>query len=497
METGVVNLVISAFRISGFPLSAPKPLPSSSRLPRHAHAINHSAIRNRCSSSGQSHQFRPPIILFAIHFVAVVFAMIDWGKVCSKAYSKSLPDMLATNYTFSAMTVRCIAALLALHASAFNYSIFGQIFAFALCAAVSAIMHLRWRRINEDGKRHLWRLYGWFTGLVCFGCCTGALAWIFNMQRGTFLFSYFKSSNVSTSSDVYDAQISNYLGLAYRYRAGYLVSYSLEFLCLSVAKLMVLDRMMDFAAGGQPRRWVKAGRYLLGVVVFGNVVGVIGNIVAAVLQLAPANQAFDAADAFANNDASSAQISLTLSLKGGRTANNAESVQQLAEIIVLLLLIIAFCAVGWLCARRINSALNVVTSSHAQQPDRAGALSAASRRLRNQIVGTVLVVFVTFLPRIMYCIIFAVANAGQDIGQVGCDILPFNPCDSCFNTYTHVQFWIDLTPEFQLSVILISSPLALLVALWGMTSERALQLMQQSSQTNQQGAAAMGAMIPR
>jgi hypothetical protein len=30
-----------------------------------------------------------------------------------------------------------------------------------------------------------------------------------------------------------------------------------------------------------------------------------------------------------------------------------------------------------------------------------------------------------------------------------------------------------------------------------MTSERALQLMQQSSQSNRQGAAAMGAMIPR
>jgi len=35
---------------------------------------------------------------------------------------------------------------------------------------------------------------------------------------------------------------------------------------------------------------------------------------------------------------------------------------------------------------------------------------------------------------------------------------------------------MDFTPQLQLSVVLISSPLALLVALWGMTSQRTLQL---------------------
>ena len=42
--------------------------------------------------------------------------------------------------------------------------------------------------------------------------------------------------------------------------------------------------------------------------------------------------------------------------------------------------------------------------------------------------------------------------------------------------YLHMQFWLLLTPEFQLSVVLISPPLALLVALWSMTSDRTLQL---------------------
>ena len=36
------------------------------------------------------------------------------------------------------------------------------------------------------------------------------------------------------------------------------------------------------------------------------------------------------------------------------------------------------------------------------------------------------------------------------------------------------------TPEFQLMIVLVSSPLALLVALWGMTPKTTLQLMKSS-----------------
>jgi hypothetical protein len=38
------------------------------------------------------------------------------------------------------------------------------------------------------------------------------------------------------------------------------------------------------------------------------------------------------------------------------------------------------------------------------------------------------------------------------------------------------------TPQFQLMIVLVSSPVALLVALWGMTSKATLQLMKSSKQ---------------
>ena len=95
-----------------------------------------------------------------------------------------------------------------------------------------------------------------------------------------------------------------------------------------------------------------------------------------------------------------------------------------------------------------------------------------------QIVGTAAFVFVTFLLRAVYSTMFALANELQNNGNAA-NCPGSNLCDaSCYNVYSHMQLWLLYTPEFQLTVVLISSPLAMIVALWGMTSDRTLQRMQ-------------------
>ena len=101
------------------------------------------------------------------------------------------------------------------------------------------------------------------------------------------------------------------------------------------------------------------------------------------------------------------------------------------------------------------------------------AAAASGMHLRRQIVGTVAFVFVTFLLRAVFSTMFALANELQNEGAE-CHT---NACSSCYNVYRLMQLWLIYTPEFQQMVELISSPLALLVALWGMTSARTLQLM--------------------
>ena len=52
-----------------------------------------------------------------------------------------------------------------------------------------------------------------------------------------------------------------------------------------------------------------------------------------------------------------------------------------------------------------------------------------------------------------------------------------NPCNlACHSLYDLMHQWMVRTPEFEATVVLISSPHTLLVALWGMT-KYALQLM--------------------
>ena len=148
---------------------------------------------------------------------------------------------------------------------------------------------------------------------------------------------------------------------------------------------------------------------------------------------------------------------------------------------MLLLIIVAFAVVGAACARRVGSLLRLIPNrlgNNSSLMEMTNAAAASGMHLRRQIVGTVAFVFVTFLLRAVFSTMFALANELQNEGAE-CHT---NACSSCYNVYRLMQLWLIYTPEFQQMVELISSPLALLVALWGMTSDRTLQQMQLNQQ---------------
>jgi hypothetical protein len=171
-----------------------------------------------------------------------------------------------------------------------------------------------------------------------------------------------------------------------------------------------------------------------------------------------------AAVAYARNDTDSYNKYFSQANLKSSAVSKAASVQQFCEVVVLLIIILAFAIVGIASARRVSSALRHMNDEHVE---------AAGRQLRRQIVGTASFVFVTFLLRAVFSIMNALANALQN-DNANCPTFCGIPCN---NMYSLIQNWLLLTPEFQLIVVLISSPLALLVALWGMTDKRTLQLM--------------------
>ena len=38
-------------------------------------------------------------------------------------------------------------------------------------------MFWRWWRIEQEDRRRVWQLYGWFSGLMCVGSVFGAVTW--------------------------------------------------------------------------------------------------------------------------------------------------------------------------------------------------------------------------------------------------------------------------------------------------------------------------------
>ena len=194
-----------------------------------------------------------------------------------------------------------------------------------------------------------------------------------------------------------------------------------------------------------------------------------GNVAAAVYFQRTAESWSAASAAYASNNTADASNFADLGDQQQQLAFSTQSLQSFCEVAVLLLIIVTFAVVGAACARRVSSALLHMTDA---------ADAAAGRQMLRQIVGTAAFVFVTFLLRAVYSTMFALANELQNNGNfVNCP--SGNPCDaSCYNVYSRMQTWLFLTPEFQLTAVLISSPLAMIVALWGMTSDRTLQRMQ-------------------
>ena len=75
--------------------------------------------------------------------------------------------------------------------------------------------------------------------------------------------------------------------------------------------------------------------------------------------------------------------------------------------------------------------------------------------------------------RTVHSLIKALGDAAGIV--LNTDDCPFIGCDpNCFSDLEQMSTWFYFTPEFTMIIFLLSSPLALLVALWGMTSERML-----------------------
>jgi hypothetical protein len=346
-------------------------------------------------------------------------------------------------------------------------------------------MFYLWRRIEEEDRRHLWRLYGWFAGLIACGSCFGAVAWSAKMMN---IVNYFKGSDKQTL--VQQTLKSSLLSAAYGWLPVFYVPYAIEFMCLCAAKLMVLDRMLVFAVPedvGLQKRWAAAGRIVMAVVVLGNAVGLAANIAASTIYQNAAD-AYRTASAYyaANNTNAGDDFFHNITKQERQKAGSSSSVQYFSEVAVLLIAIISFVVVGAMFMRRLSASMRIfdaVTQRESLSMTRRLQINdaaATGRALWRRMLGTTGFIFFTFLLRCVFTTMHAVAYMFRDVSK-SCPSnskpLEISRCSSCYNSYAHIVGWVINTPEFELMIVMISSPVTLLVALWGMTTPSMLQLM--------------------
>jgi hypothetical protein len=325
-----------------------------------------------------------------------------------------------------------------------------QVAAFTVCALASGCMLYRWWKLGEESRKRVWRLYGWFCGLMCMGSCCGVIAWLAYMKYLVFVYQ-----QSDTASQLLAISIVP-------------VPYSLEFSCLSVAKLLVLDRLLRVAVPRAfilgSRRWAYAGRLVVGLIVAGNAVFVCCSVITAVY-LRRSFDKYTELSAALNVSATS-----LASLQESTSAAAAlYSIGQFCEVSVLFLIISVFSVLGVLCARRMRSALRNIPEDASEQ------LRGELIGVRRQILVTVCIVFLAFLLRVISSGMFAVSNRLQNgsCKKSGVSDPSLTEC----NVFFFLQGWMIYTPEFRMTQVFISSPLTLLITLWGMTTERSLQLM--------------------
>ena len=134
---------------------------------------------------------------------------------------------------------------------------------------------------------------------------------------------------------------------------------------------------------------------------------------------------------------------------------DSQSAASICEFITLVFIIVAYVVAGVHCIRRFRAVSAVL----------GGVTSVGNARVQRQIIVTVSTVFVTFLLRSGYAVILGISRFNSRILSLQNDC--GNYCLPCQGLGNIVQAWDRLTPELRDVIFLLSSPLTMLITLWG------------------------------
>jgi hypothetical protein len=378
-------------------------------------------------------------------------------------------------------------------------------------AIASGILFFLWYRLGIDEKKKLWRLYGWFTGCSCLGSVFGIAAVCSQIQyaRSTIEFS---ESAALKSADAYF-----WYSESSKWESITEVPDALQMLLISVPLLMVLDRLIHLAfstAGSLSSSWVKAKRVVVGIIFGLHTVSICFSAASSFYSSQEVPILLKIRAAFIANDTATATALdddfYSVTLKTGL----AQSAMLISQGVSFVFMVAVFTAVFIACFRRIreikqfavrkgtsmqemrtpsvdqrqddvDSSHTVIVvgntahrvSTHDAQRVYAQLLSFITD-VQSQIVITVVVVFIMLVWIAICLLVDGISEAANNVcNAANQDFQTGSYCNPCENSYSHIQDWLSLSPEFTVLSTYIPGQLAVFVALWGMTSKAMFQSM--------------------
>jgi len=372
----------------------------------------------------------------------------------------------------------------------------------------------------------MWSKFGWFTSLVCIGSVAGALAWGASLQNYIYYYDSFDPD--STRLQFYNAY-----ALSYRYFSVFYIMYAVEFLCLVISKLMMLDRLVNDASRNwqdqqleDPHRtdrcftqqfgvrWLpRIHRIVASIVVLCSLASLTAYTAAGVYGFVVADVSFQAAAScdLQGGDTNSSRLLFARALELSKTSYDAQAIQNVCETLALIFIslwyatIIAFCVARFRRAEHLAAQALVSVAAHTQSCyDRDNrtkrAISIVDHTMhaaadqRRRLMAACLVVLITFPARAAFDVMNAFAAFDLQVAflmcalRFPCDVccvfhsyssnnLQLNPacppCDPCQSQQWLINTWIQYTPEFQPIVVSLSSPLPLMASIWLLTAAHA------------------------
>ena len=112
-----------------------------------------------------------------------------------------------------------------------------------MAAAAALVRFVQWKRLDALDRDAIWRLYGVFTLAAFVGSVCGSVTWSLVLAADVLYIDALRLG----AKDPVKSKSSAELGVSYTLIAAYIVFKSLAFAFVSGAKLLVLDRMTQFA----------------------------------------------------------------------------------------------------------------------------------------------------------------------------------------------------------------------------------------------------------